>query len=244
MGLRLYREGVLNRGSHERNCQGFETLPTLLMEGSSLEDTDIGVVEDDVERVREFMEMLYRRSDRSAEHCADWMVRWLKPGDSVLDLGGGHGRYAMAFAEKGFEATLFDKAVCVEIAKERCGDRIQTLAGDFHVDGLNGPYDAIFLSNIVHGLDEDTILALLKRLVLELKPGGRVVVKDFHTDSSTHQPETAVMFGMVMLMFTKGGRTYSIGEMQDLLALAGLSPNDPVVATDLGYELLSGSLLA
>ena len=34
--------------------------------------------------------------------------RYIKPGDSVLDIGGGPGRYSLYLAEKGCDVTLFD----------------------------------------------------------------------------------------------------------------------------------------
>jgi SAM-dependent methyltransferase len=214
-----------------------------LKDGTAILETDIGVVEDDPEGVKEFMDMLYRRSDVPAIHSAACLADWLEPGAKVLDLGGGHGRYAKAFVDVGFTATLFDKGICVDIARERHGDEFAVIAGDFHTDDLGGPYDAIFLSNIVHGLDEVANQALIERLADALAPGGRLVVKDFFAEGSGLQPEGAVVFGMVMLMFTQGGRTYTVGEMQDMLALAGLSPAEVVQVTDQGYDLVVGRRL-
>ena len=36
------------------------------------------------------------------------MDRYIKPGDTVLDIGGGPGRYSFYLAEKGCDVTLFD----------------------------------------------------------------------------------------------------------------------------------------
>ena len=47
------------------------------------------------------------------KYVAAWMAEWLPAGSRVLDLGGGHGRYAAAMAEQGMVATLFDKAVAL-----------------------------------------------------------------------------------------------------------------------------------
>ena len=38
----------------------------------------------------------------------NFLSRYIKPGDALLDLGGGPGRYALAFAEKGVRVTLCD----------------------------------------------------------------------------------------------------------------------------------------
>ena len=244
IGVELFAEGALSMSPHEPFCQDLGVLPEVLKSGGTIQDTDIGVVEDEPERVRGFMKYLYRRSEIPAAHAAQWMAQWLAPGQRVLDLGGGHGRYAAAFSKVGLEATLFDKKVCVEIAADLCDAPIQVRSGDFHADDLGGPYDAVFLSNIVHGLGADEIADLLNRIGDVLAPGGRVVVKDFFAQGNGLQPEGAVMFGMVMLMFTKSGRTYTVAEMQDMLALAGLAPDGVVESPELGYELIVGRRLA
>ncbi|MEC7240959.1 MAG: class I SAM-dependent methyltransferase [Myxococcota bacterium] len=239
-GLELLHEGIFDHISHNDTCSYLLGLPDVFRNGTAIQDTDIGVVESDPERVRRFMHALYRRSEKPAAHAAAWMAEWLPKGSRVLDLGGGHGRYAAAMAEHGLEATLFDKAICTAIAREICGDAIQTLDGDFHSDNLGGPYDAVFVSNIVHGLGEEANRALLDRLVEVLAPNGRVVVKDFFAQGGGMHPEGAVMFGLVMLMYTTQGRTYTIGEMQDMLTVSGLIPEEVVEAPQLGYELVVG----
>jgi len=244
VAMQLYQEGALRMSPHQASCESFASLPTVLQEGTAVQETDIGVVESDPARVQDFMDYLYRRSDVPAAHSAASLKDWLEPGAKVLDLGGGHGRYAKAFVDEGFQATLFDKGICVDIARARHGQELDYIAGDFHKDELGGPYDAIFLSNIVHGLDEESNQALVDRLVGALAPGGFLVVKDFFAEGSGMQPEGAVVFGMVMLMFTQGGRTYTLGEMQDMMALAGLHPAEIVHAPDQGYELVVGRRLA
>ena len=99
-----------------------------------------------------------------------------------------------------------------------------------------------FTSVIIEEVDR--LHNLVDRLVGALAPGGFLVVKDFFAEGSGMQPEGAVVFGMVMLMFTQGGRTYTLGEMQDMMALAGLHPAEIVHAPDQGYELVVGRRLA
>lgn len=243
-GLELLQDGVLDSISHDDTCRYLQGLPEVLRNGTAIQTTDIGVVESDPDRVRRFMKSLYRRSERSSVHTAKWLAHWLPSGSRVLDLGGGHGRYAAAMSEQGLEATLFDKPVCTSIAREICGDSIQTIDGNFHSDDLGGPYDAVFLSNIVHGLGEEEIRGLLKRIVGVLAPNGRIVIKDFFAQGNGLQPERAVIFGLVMLMYTRDGRTYTVAEMQDMLALEGMAPEEVVEATELGYELVVGRKLA
>src|SRR5512139_3714529 len=137
-----------------------------------------GVTTSDPQATRAFLDMLYRRSETAAEQVVAWMGPRLPRGAHVLDVGGGHGRYALAFAEKGFQATLFDLPLVIELARERHRDRIGYVAGDFHVDALGGLYDAAFLSNIVHGESPAANAKLVRRLHDVLRPGGLLILKD------------------------------------------------------------------
>lgn len=50
-----------------------------------------------------------------------WMMeKYMKPGDSVLDIGGGPGRYSLHFAKMGCHVTLADLSPGnIALAKER-----------------------------------------------------------------------------------------------------------------------------
>src|SRR5690606_9520379 len=107
--------------------------------------------------------------------------------------------------ELGHRATLFDKAVCVDFARELHGEALEYRVGDFFRDDLGGPYDAALLSNIVHGFSLDENRSLITRLAKALKPGGYLVMKDMFIDDLGADPENAVTFGMTMLLYTQGG---------------------------------------
>ena len=83
----------------------------------------------------------------------------------------------------------------------------------------------------------------MNRLVEVLAPDGRVVVKDFFAQGSGIRPESRD-FGLVMLMYTTEGRTYTVAEMQDMFTLSGLIPETIVEAPQLGYELVVAWKLA
>jgi len=109
--------------------------------------------------------------------------RYIKPGDQVLDIGGGPGRYSLYLAEKGSDVTLFDLSPeNVRFAKERageCGLSIDAIAGDAReADALaEGPFDHVLLMGpMYHLLEEvDRVRAAEASLNL-LKPGGLLYV--------------------------------------------------------------------
>jgi hypothetical protein len=191
-----------------------------------------GVLPDNPESSRRFLEMLYRRSDAAARTTASWLATRLAPGAHVLDVGGGHGRYSEALCASGFRATLFDFPMIVELARERHGDRLGYRAGNFHDDSFGGPYDAALLSNIVHGEAADENQDLLRRLFSALAPGGWVVVKDMLLDDLGRDPDLAVFFGTTMLYYTERGRSYGVREVDAWCRAAGFESAEVVSLHD------------
>lgn len=232
----LHDDEVLGRGGGLEYLQNLGRLDELLEDGGPMPDkegdksgTDIGVDRDDAEETRQFQEMLYRRSERSAKAAARWVDRELDEGARVLDLGGGHGRYAVELAACGHDVTLFDLPVSVKVARQMHGDALDYIAGDFFRDDLGGPYDLVFASNIVHGLSAGQNAQLVSRIAESLAPSGQVVIKDMFLDEFQNWPPSAVYFGLTMLLCTDDGDSYSLEETHDWFRAAGLVAEEPVV---------------
>ncbi len=222
----MWSRGELDFRSDGRSLEELSRLDGLLRDGGPIRDragnsrvSTGGVRASDPEGSRRFMEMLYRRSADSAAETARVLSPMLPPGAAVLDLGGGHGRYAEVFRGFGARVTIFDLPLCISLAAERHGDAFELIAGDFHTDPVGGPYDLVFLSNIVHGLSEEELRALLPRLRAAVRPGGMLVFKDMFLAASG--PENAACFGVMMLMYTAGGRSYAVDWLRPRLVEAG-----------------------
>jgi len=185
--------------------------------------TDGGVNREVPEQARNFIDRLYHRSDESSLLTAQWLQRHWAAGGRILDLGGGHGRYAKELADRGFDLTLFDIELVVAFARERYGNTLSYINGDFLVDDLGGSWDGIFMSNIVHGLSEEENRHLLKRLRNALKPGAMLAVKDMFLDQSGAHPEVSAAFAVTMLMYTSAGKSYRLNDYQQWCQEAGFS---------------------
>ena len=192
-------------------------LPTVLTSGGPLRDaqgrsrgTDGGVRRHDPQQTRAFLEMLYQRSEESCEIAARWLAGLWPASSNLLDLGGGHGRYARMLVDLGHTATLYDVPEVIELAKERHGDALHYLGGDFLTDSLGGPWDGIFVSNVLHGLGETDNRALLARMRAALQPHGKLVIKDMFLEQSGGTPDGAAAFALNMLFFTEAGQSHAL----------------------------------
>ena len=149
---------------------------------------------------------------------------------TLLDLGGGPGTYALAFAEHDpdLRAVVFDLPEVVPIAEERIAarglaHRVSTAAGDYLVDELPGGNDLVLVSNIIHSLGDDEVKALFRRAHRALKPGGRLMLKDFYVEEDRTAPLWPAVFSVNMLVGTERGRSYSEGEVRGWLADEGFT---------------------
>ncbi|MGA2382821.1 MAG: methyltransferase [Gemmatimonadales bacterium] len=148
----------------------------------------------------------------------------------MLDVGGGSGAYAIAFAQANpnLTAVVLDLPTVLPIAEGHIGDaglatRITTRAGDLRRDDLGRDFDLVFLSSICHMLGPDGNRDLLARAARALAPGGRVVVQDFILEPDRTGPRQAVLFAINMLVGTEAGGTYTEDEYASWLRTAGLT---------------------
>jgi precorrin-6B methylase 2 len=147
----------------------------------------------------------------------------------LLDVGSGPATYPIALCERlpKLNATVFDLPATLTITARfvraaGMANRIKLVAGDYHSDPVPGTYDAIFLSNIIHGENPDKNAALIGKLAGNLTPGGRIIIKDHILDETRANPPAGAIFSMLMLLTTDGGRCYSFGEIKHWMQQAGL----------------------
>ena len=164
----------------------------------------------------------------------------------VLDVGGGSGAYAAAFARarQDLTATVFDLPSVTPLTRRYLdtsgvGDRVHTVNGDLRTDAYGRDFDLVLASAICHMLGPDENVALFRKIRAALAPGGRVVVHDFVLDDDKAGPRSGALFALNMLVGTLHGSSYSAEEYCAFLAQAGFEgartvplpgPTDLVVA--------------
>jgi ubiquinone/menaquinone biosynthesis C-methylase UbiE len=148
----------------------------------------------------------------------------------MLDLGGGHGSYAVAFARRYPHLKIVsidrdDETIKIakeEITREKLQGRIHLRNGDFFTDDIGNGYDLVLLSSIICIFGEKENINLLRKVKRSLKTGGRVVILDLILDESKTKPVSGAIFAVNMLVTTPNGRSYSFPEVKRWLQELGI----------------------
>lgn len=152
----------------------------------------------------------------------------LREGERLLDLGGGPGTYAVEWASRYPDArvALFDLPVTTRITRKILAEKgkpgtVSILTGDFTRDPLGGPYDFVWISQILHAFSERECIRLLRKVRGAIAPKGRIAVQEFLLDEGKTSPPGPAFFSVHMVAVTEGGRAYTAGEIAGMLSTAG-----------------------
>jgi hypothetical protein len=160
----------------------------------------------------------------------------------LLDLGGGPGTYSVFFCRThpNLRAVVYDLETTRPFAEETIGrfglsDRIGFQSGDFVGGEIDGRYDCVWMSHILHGEGPSTCRSLIEKVVGALEPGGIAMIHDFILDDTRDGPLFPALFSLNMLLGTRNGQAYSDAQIRGMMTGAGLknirkiaidSPND------------------
>ncbi|ADB58077.1 class I SAM-dependent methyltransferase [Archaeoglobus profundus] len=135
----------------------------------------------------------------------------------LLDLGGGHGLYALAFKEINpeLDAYVFDLPPVIEVAKKFVGDRVKLIAGDFTKDDIGSGYDIVFASDVFYRPREE-LTQILKKVHESLNDDGILISKHWHIDD-LKEDSTAVFFDLMFAILEEVDSVYSTPEFCDIL---------------------------
>lgn len=147
----------------------------------------------------------------------------------VLDLGGGHGEYALEFARRGLHATMQDRPEVVELARSR--GRLQAagvglFAGDFFETLPPGVFDIIFCAGVTYTYGGQRNRELFQRLRPAIAAGGALVILTFLRGADP----VASIFAVQMAISGSGADTHSEADYRRWLEQAGF---DSVECLDL-----------
>lgn len=158
------------------------------------------------------------------------MDKHIRPGDRILDVGGGPGRYSIHYAKQGCEVTLVDLSEGnIALAREKAaeaGVKLRAIAADcLTLDSLGlGLYDHVFLMGpLYHLLDEAQRIDAVNKALACLKSGGILyasfimafagVIYDMRTggfiEGDTADPELNKLFDAVENNGIYAGRAFT-----------------------------------
>lgn len=225
--------------------EAIETIEDFVRSGQPLDVHD---------RIRDDQWETYQRGMRClARLTAGEVARRVKLSPNprtMLDVGGGHGAYAVAFCRrhKRLAATILDLPPAVEtaapiLAEEGMGARVVHRPGDALTEDLGeSAWDLIFMSHLVHHFDAGTNAVLLKRAARALRPGGVVAILEVLRSAS---PDAGNQTGALLDLYfavTSNSGTWSREEISGWQTEAGLRPGKPVpLRTAPGITVLTAS---
>ena len=147
----------------------------------------------------------------------------------LLDLGGGPGAYAIYFCRHNpdLKAVIFDRPTTESFARAtikrfELTNRVDFVGGDFNVDDLPGNFDAVWLSQILHGESPEQAVKLVQRAAETLVSGGMMGIQEFILDDDRRGPSQPALFALNMLLQTPGGQSYTQKELTKMMAESGL----------------------
>ena len=102
-------------------------------------------------------------------------------------------------------------------------ERIKFAGGDITEGSIpNGPYDAAWLSHILHSNGPEACQQIIDKTVAAMEPDGVIMIHDFILDNSKDGPEFAALFSLNMLVNNPKGRSYSEEELTAMLRKSGV----------------------
>jgi precorrin-6B methylase 2 len=154
----------------------------------------------------------------------------LSRSETLLDLGGGLGGFAIAFCLRypRLQATVVEHPQTVPLARRAVREagllkRVRVIGVDFTRAALPRGFDTVFVSNVLHsqGVDENRSLVVKIRNCLNSK--GQLILRDVFMDRNRTAPVWATLFSVSLLLHTPHGRCYSLDEILGWLRQSGFS---------------------
>jgi SAM-dependent methyltransferase len=182
-----------------------------------------------------FIQAMRRGAVAGAEGVARAVLPRLPEQASILDVGGGPGTNAEAFARAGARVTVFDRPEVIRLMRGPLSEAgVEATAGDMNEWLPEGAFDAIYFGNTSHMYGPEENRALFARMRGSLAPGGLLVVREFVRGMS----DDAALFAVNMLVLTSGGGTYTFTQYEDWLSEAGFEEIDLAPVPGRGTHLI------
>lgn len=156
--------------------------------------------------------------------------------ETVLDVGGGPGRFTAEWRARGAEVTTVDLPPVVEMVSHRYEEReFDVQAGDATVDLPTG-FDVVFSARMIPSFSPADVQRYFENAFDALDPGGTFMCTERVWDRS----ESARRFGFHMLTVGDTDHRYTAGEYEDALEDAGFVDTAVTDVPDTSFQAIVG----
>lgn len=215
-------------------------LETSIRQGSRTVDF-YGWIEEQPSTLWEFQTMLDRMARSLSEEIVD-LVPVSATATRLLDIGGAHARYSVAFCRRHpqLTATIVDMPGALAVGRrtvdtECLSNRITLHEGDWRTGDFGRDHDVVLMFNILHGNGAEENEELVRAAADALRPGGTVAVLEALSEvlpQAGSLGEAHVRSFSLNLFHTQGGQTYRFADVADWLGKAGfVTPRPHVLPT-------------
>jgi ubiquinone/menaquinone biosynthesis C-methylase UbiE len=190
--------------------------------------------------------MIFPMNYAAAELTAEALsVEKLPSGAKVLDVATGSAAWSIPMAQRntGLHVDALDFPAIIDqttqyfVNRYKLGSRYHYLTGAWQdVDLPENHYDVAILGHICHSEGWDETEKLLAKVFRSLKPGGRIVVAEFLTNTTRTGPLFPLLFALNMFLVTQQGCVFSVEEMQRLMVQHGFSRPERIKLPYYGEE--------
>ena len=144
----------------------------------------------------------------------------------LLDLGGNHGLYSLAFCNNypELESIVFDLPAALKDNLHTLQGRVKPMAGDVRTDPFGSGYDAILISNLLHYFEAPMCQDILVRAANALNNGGILIINE-QLAGSNKAPLTNAFLRMVSLhyMLVVGSDAHSLQTISNWMHAASFA---------------------
>ncbi len=187
--------------------------------GDRLRGTPPSTSEIPPERRRLWLQALAAASRDRAPFVVEACLERFPNARYVLDLGGGHGEHACAFARRGLSVMLQDTQSTIELLKSSglpCSG-VELFAGDFFETLPDARFDLVLCAGVTHTYDGEHNRLLYRRLASVLAPGGGLAIVTFLPE----RDQRALIFAAQMLAVSAGGNAHKESDYREWLEAEG-----------------------
>jgi SAM-dependent methyltransferase len=164
------------------------------------------------------------------------LTREVKQDGSILDLGSGIGVWAEDFARRFSIVTAVESSLGLfQSLQRRCAPypNLRPIHGDVMKFEPDGRYDLVFLGGLLMYLNEIDAIALLRKLLPCIKPGGMILCRE-----TTVRGDAVALIGDYQVIYR------SVSDYRNIFRKCGLSVrhverNEPYVLLEMGIQLIA-----